>query len=274
MRTATDDSDNICVSILCSRVDYIVPKESKTSDAHSFNLMQPTRAASQRAKKKVEVQQSFNLIQPTLAALTLTIVSNAGTFFQSYVYCIAILLLILHNLYLLLCFWLACLNYPTFCICNQPCIAFIYFLFISCFFRQMEKEPLPQSVEVLSHAAARAATFLVLATIWLRQCRIIIQSYVAAQATFAFSCRCYKSYPVSILCSHTGSDMMAEIPSAIMSVSILCSRTDCDTKVPAMKNNNVKFQSYAAMQTAMFIMATKQFQSYASLIGCFSFFLS
>lgn len=81
MRTATDDSDNICVSILCSRVDYIVPKESKTSDAHSFNLMQPTLAASQRAKKKVEVQQSFNLIQPTLAALTLTIVSNAGTLF-------------------------------------------------------------------------------------------------------------------------------------------------------------------------------------------------
>ena len=171
-------------------------------------------------------------------------------------------------------YFFICTNYLTFCICNQPCIAFIYFLFISCFFRQMEKEPLPQSVEVLSYAAARAATFLVLATIWLRQCRIIIQSYVAAQATFAFSCRCYKSYPVSILCSHTGSDMMAEIPSAIMSVSILCSRTDCDTKVSAMKNNNVKFQSYAAMQTAMFIMATKRFQSYASLIGCFSFFLS
>ena len=28
----------------------------------------------------------------------------------------------------------ACSNYLTFCICNQSCIAFIYFLFISCFF--------------------------------------------------------------------------------------------------------------------------------------------
>ena len=27
----------------------------------------------------------------------------------------------------------ACLNYPTFCICNQPCIAFIYLLFIFSF---------------------------------------------------------------------------------------------------------------------------------------------
>lgn len=102
--------------------------------------------------------QSYAVV---MATTTLTIVSNAGTFFQSYVYCIAILLLILHDLYLLFCFWLACLNYPTFCICNQSCIAFIYFLFISCFFRQMEKEPLPQLVEVLSHAAARAATFFI-----------------------------------------------------------------------------------------------------------------
>ena len=107
--------------------------------------------------------QSYAVV---MATTTLTIVSNAGTFFQSYVYCIAILLLILHDLYLLFCFWLACLNYPTFCICNQSCIAFIYFLFISCFFRQMEKEPLPQLVEVLSHAAARAATFLVLTAMW------------------------------------------------------------------------------------------------------------
>ena len=91
-----------------------------------------------------------------------------------------------------------CTNYLTVVYCNQPCIVFIYILYIFCCW--VEKEPLPQSVEVLSHAAARAATFLVLATIWLRQCRIIIQSYVAAQATFAFSCRCYKSYPVSIFC--------------------------------------------------------------------------
>lgn len=59
-----------------------------------------------------------------------------------------------------------CTNYLTIHICNQPCIAFIYFLFISCFFRQMGKEPLPQSVEVLFHAAARATTFLVLAAMW------------------------------------------------------------------------------------------------------------
>ena len=91
-----------------------------------------------------------------------------------------------------------CTNYLTVVYCNQPCIVFIYILYIFCCW--VEKEPLLQSVEVLSHAAARAATFLVLATIWLRQCQIIIQSYVAAQATFAFSCRCYKSYPVSIFC--------------------------------------------------------------------------
>lgn len=31
----------------------------------------------------------------------------------------------------------------------------------------MEKEPLPQLVEVLFHAAARAVTFLVLVAVWL-----------------------------------------------------------------------------------------------------------
>jgi len=53
-----------------------------------------------------------------------------------------------------------CTNYLTVVYCNQPCIVFIYILYIFCCW--VEKEPLPQLVEVLLHAAARAATFLVL----------------------------------------------------------------------------------------------------------------
>ena len=119
-----------------------------------------------------------------------------------------------------------CTNYLTVVYCNQPCIVFIYILYIFCCW--VEKEPLPQSVEVLSHAAARAATFLVLATIWLRQCRIIIQSYVAAQATFAFSCRCYKSYPVSILCIPYRLLLVFSVlrPGRTLFISIFCGPPD------------------------------------------------
>ena len=50
-------------------------------------------------------------------------------------------------------------NYLTIVCYNQPCIAFIYTLYI--ILQIKEKEPLPLSVEVLLHAAARAATFLI-----------------------------------------------------------------------------------------------------------------
>ena len=51
-----------------------------------------------------------------------------------------------------------------------------------------EKEPLPQSVEVLSHAAARAATFVVFAVTW---------------TAFKWL-RIVPRLALSILCSHTG----------------------------------------------------------------------
>lgn len=184
-----------------------------------------------------------------MATTTLTIVSNAGTIFQSYVYCIAILLLILHDLYLLFCFWLACLNYPTFCICNQSCIAFIYFLFISCFFRQMEKEPLPQLVEVLSHAAARAATFSVLAAMW-----------TVSQAVTVLGC----SVDVSILCSHTDRDWAFSV--SVLDFNLMQSRRLLPLTMTSSRTRFIVsilcFQSYIAT------WATSEFQSYAAFIGC------
>ena len=92
-----------------------------------------------------------------------------------------------------------------------------------------EKEPLPQSVEVLSHAAARAATFLVLAAMWtasqaatvlgcsVNVCFNLVQSYRPRLSIFSISLRFH---------------------------SILC------------------FQSYIAT------WATSEFQSYAAFIGC------
>lgn len=63
-----------------------------------------------------------------------------------------------HLLFCRTCFF-ACFNYLTFHIYNQSCIVFIYILYI--ILQIKEKEPLPQLVEVLSHAAARAATFFI-----------------------------------------------------------------------------------------------------------------
>ncbi len=171
--------------------------------------------------------QSYAVV---MATTTLTIVSNAGTFFQSYVYCIAILLLILHDLYLLFSvlfgaklaaiLWLlavrttffVCTNYLTVVYCNQPCIVFIYILYIFCCW--VEKEPLPQSVEVLSHAAARAATFF----------------------------NCIAALPASHIPQHFTAGKL----------SILCSHADCFyAKVFTLSSPTGLFQSYAVTWTVL-----------------------
>ena len=103
-----------------------------------------------------------------------------------------------------------CTNYLTVVYCNQPCIVFIYILYIFCCW--VEKEPLPQSVEVLSHAAARAATFF---SFW-----AVMRT--ASQVVTVRGCSVF----VSILCSHTIRPRLS-----IFSISL-------------------RFQSYAVTQTA------------------------
>ena len=101
------------------------------------------------------------------------------------------------------CFF-ACFNYLTFHIYNQSCIVFIYILYI--ILQIKEKEPLPQLVEVLSHAAARAATFLVFAVI---------------QAAF-HEVKVYCNEYISILRSRTDCDQSGRC----RMISILCNRVD------------------------------------------------
>ncbi len=73
-----------------------------------------------------------------------------------------------------------------------------------------EKEPLPQSVEVLSHAAARAATFLVFAVMW---------------TAFKWL-RIVPRLALSILCSHADYDLKIRLNDALALISILYSRMD------------------------------------------------
>ena len=119
-----------------------------------------------------------------------------------------------------------------------------------------EKEPLPQSVEVLSHVAARAATFLVFAVTW-----------TASQVVTVRGCSVF----VSILCSHTIRPRLSifsislrfqsyaviqtattQIPPSCPRtiISILCSHTDCDVYGVAVASKVITFQSYAVIQTA------------------------
>lgn len=88
-----------------------------------------------------------------------------------------------------------------------------------------EKEPLPQSVEVLSHVAARAATFLVFAVTWtvFRQgdrhhhsSSNLMRSYRPQQTTV-------DDLFDSILCSHTDCVAVTVSGVDVTDVSILCS---------------------------------------------------
>ena len=123
-----------------------------------------------------------------------------------------------------------CTNYLTVVYCNQPCIVFIYILYIFCCW--VEKEPLPQSVEVLSHAAARAATFF---SFWAVM-RTASQVVTVRGCSVFQSCAVIQSdrdwaFSVSVL----GFNLMqsrrlllykGEISG--LPISILCSHTDCD----------------------------------------------
>ena len=106
------------------------------------------------------------------------------------------------------CFF-ACFNYLTFHIYNQSCIVFIYILYI--ILQIKEKEPLPQLVEVLSHAAARAATFFNCTAAWA----------VYSVGLLLFVTLTFQSYAVIQTATRPA------VKSAIPAVSILCSHVDC-----------------------------------------------
>ena len=137
-----------------------------------------------------------------------------------------------------------------------------------------EKEPLPQSVEVLSHAAARAATFF---SFW-----AVMRT--ASQVVTVRGCSVF----VSILCSHTIRPRLSifsislrfqsyaviqtattQIPPSCPRtiISILCSHTDCDVYGVAVASKVITFQSYAVIQAATwwlrFHPQSWVFQSYA-----------
>ena len=103
-------------------------------------------------------------------------------------------------------------NYLTIVCYNQPCIAFIYTLYI--ILQIKEKEPLPLSVEVLLHAAARAATFFNCTATWA----------VYSVGLLLFVTLTFQSYAVIQTATRPA------VKSAIPAVSILCSRTDCSGK--------------------------------------------
>lgn len=93
-----------------------------------------------------------------------------------------------------------------------------------------EKEPLPQSVEVLSHVAARAATFLVFAVTWtaFRQgdrhhhpSSNLMRSYRPQRTTVDDLFELYLFH--SILCSHTDCVAVTVSGVDVTDVSILCS---------------------------------------------------
>lgn len=81
-----------------------------------------------------------------------------------------------------------------------------------------EKEPLPQSVEVLLHTAARAATFLIFSShtgCFSSSLRSIsrsalFQSYAITQTATLENCVKLCAYDVPILCSCVGSFMARE----------------------------------------------------------------
>ena len=110
-------------------------------------------------------------------------------------------------------YFFICTNYLTFHICNQPCIVFIYTLYI--ILQIKEKEPLPLSVEVLLHAAARAATFFNCTAAWA----------VYSVGLLLFVTLTFQSYAVIQTATRPA------VKSAIPAVSILCSRTDCSDTV-------------------------------------------
>ena len=92
-----------------------------------------------------------------------------------------------------------------------------------------EKEPLPQSVEVLSHVAARAATFLVFAVTWTAFKWLRIVPRLALSFNLIQSCRLL---------------------------------SDC----PNDPSYTIAFQSYAVMRTATYpqeLPCRYAFQSYA-----------
>ena len=123
------------ISILCSRTDCNYFHGEHTPHSHGFNLMQSRRLRFVPLSRICVNRKFFNLMY------------------------VIILSLIFHCFLPSPCCCFAYFYYLTIHICNQPCIVFIYILYI--FSTSTEKEPLPQLVEVLLHAAARAATILI-----------------------------------------------------------------------------------------------------------------
>lgn len=105
-------------------------------------------------------------------------------------------------------------------------------------------------VEVLSHAAALAATFLVLVVMRVASCHTL---YDAADGAYFNLMQSKRATSIHI-CARRN----------LLTILILCSRMGCDTNRRKDKNNRVLFQSYVA-HTGHFVLVMSRFQSYTAV---------